>query len=257
FILPGLGRMDAAARALDETIRRADERGDRLHLGSALNTRGLLRALRGDREGMIADLQRTISIGLELAQPTLELFGYYNLGEYLYLMDDLTHAAPNVQAAIRTATRQAGGQCPAVVSLLDARLRLYQGDEPAALEIVAGIRRQQEEARARGAPEGSVLAPSEEVLCDMVELSARDAAGPAWDELEARSARCSIGQEQIEVLEARAIAAARRGRLTEAAQQIEKAIRAAERIPSVMGARLAARRASILAAPPETLPPPG
>src|SRR5690606_11468759 len=36
FILQGLGRMDDAARALDETIRRADERGDRLHLGSAL-----------------------------------------------------------------------------------------------------------------------------------------------------------------------------------------------------------------------------
>ena len=39
FILPNLGRIDEAERVLEECITACTERGDRLHLGSAINNR--------------------------------------------------------------------------------------------------------------------------------------------------------------------------------------------------------------------------
>jgi hypothetical protein len=88
------------------------------------------------------------------------------------------------------------------------------------------------------------LSPSEDVLCSMIELAAADAGDAPWDALEARSARCSVGQEHIEVLEARALAALRHGRRVEARAQLEKAIHVANLIPNVMNSRLRRRLAS-------------
>jgi eukaryotic-like serine/threonine-protein kinase len=127
-----------------------------------------------------------------------------------------------------------------VVALLDARLRLYRGDEAAARATVERIRACQDEARASGQTD-RLMVPSEHVMWSMIELATRGAEGASeaeWDALEARSARWSVGQEHIEVLEMRAVAAARRGRDEEACRQLEKALAAAERIPNVMGARL-------------------
>ena len=84
----------------------------------------------------------------------------------------------------------------------------------------------------------AALSPSEDVFCAMIELAARDAPAESWAALEDRSARSSVGQEQIEVLEARALTALRRGRRAEAAAQLAKARALAERIPNVMGPRL-------------------
>jgi hypothetical protein len=124
-----------------------------------------------------------------------------------------------------------------VVALLDARLRLYRGDNAGALAIAAEIRAQQEDARARGEGDAA-LSPSEDVLCTMIELAASGAGDAAWDVLEARALSSSVGQEQIEVLEARALAALRRGRRAQATAQLAKALALAERIPTMMGDRL-------------------
>jgi tetratricopeptide (TPR) repeat protein len=240
FILPGLRRLEEAARATDEAIRLCEERSDWLHLGAALNNRALIRAYLGDRERMTADFKRTIALGRELGQAALELVGQYNLGEQLYLMDAADAAEPHLRAAAAAATRQTGGSRPTVVALLDARIRLYRGDEAGARAIAAEIRAREAEARARGAAD-AVMSPSEDVLCSMVELAAGDAGDAAWDELTARSARVSVGQEHVEVLEARALSALRRGRPAEARRELEKALRAASRIPCAMGDRLRRR----------------
>ena len=252
YALQGLGRLDGAARALDDAIRRCEEHADLLHLGSALSNRALLRALLGDRQGAVADFTRVIALGRELGQGTLELVGEFNLGEYLYLMDDLAAAEPHTRAAAAAAVRQTGGSRPTVVALLEARLRLYRGDEEGAAAIAAEIRRRQAEAREKGAAD-QAMAPSEDVLCAMIELATAASDDAAWDHLEARSAVGSIGQEHVEVLEARALAALRRGRLGDAARQLEKAQRAAARIPNVMGERLARRLAGLA----RSTPPPG
>ena len=235
FILPGLGRLEEAASVLDEVIRGCELRADLLHLGGALANRGLVRACRGDRAGLIADYEQTIAIGQEIGHPALLLIGYFNLGEYLYLMDDLAAAEPYIRSAAASFGRPNMGAHPAVVQLLEARVALYRGDAGGAAALVGAIRAEQAEARARGT---EILSPSEEVLCSMVELATTDAPGERWDELVTRSARCSVGQERIEVLEARALTSLRRGRRQDAARQLEVALDVASRVANVMTVRL-------------------
>ncbi len=235
FILPMLGRLEAAGVALDRAIALCEAHGDKLHLGPCWNNRAMLRATAGDKAGMLADFGRLPALARELGQSVVELNGYFNLGEFLLLMDDPDAAEPHVQRAIAM-EEQRMGSCRPVILLLDARLRFHRGDEAGARAIVQRIRDDQQ--KASGRPE-SQMAPAEDVLCVMLELATSESDDAAWDELEARSARLSAGQEQLEVLEARATTARRRGDIAAAHRQLEKAIAAAARIPNVMGARLA------------------
>jgi hypothetical protein len=83
------------------------------------------------------------------------------------------------------------------------------------------------------------------IACDMVELVTRAATEAEWDELEARSGRFSFGQERLEVIEARAAAAARRGALEDARRHLARALADAAGMPTVMGARLQRRLAEL------------
>lgn len=247
FIYQGLGRLDYAAGALELAIALCELHGDTIHLGPALSNRALLCACRGDTEGMLADYQRVFALGRALGQRELEVISQYNLGESFYLMDDLETAAPYIERAIEVDSRGTGGEARAVVLLLRARFLLYQGDERAAREEALKIRRREAAARESG-HEDALLAPSEDVLCSMIELATRDAADAEWDALEDRSLSVSIGQERIEVLEARGLWALRRGRIKEAQKYLERALGEASRIPNVMAARVRRR----LAEPPMT-----
>jgi Tfp pilus assembly protein PilF len=162
-------------------------------------------------------------------------------------MDDLDAAGPHVARAVEIERRRAGDAGRPVALLLLARVRLYRGDEADARALFERIQGGQRSAADAGRAD-ALLVPSEEVLCAMIDLATRDLAASgaalgahevAWDDLEERSARFSVGQEQIEVLEVRAIAALRRGRLGEARGALERALAAAERIPNVMAGRLA------------------
>jgi eukaryotic-like serine/threonine-protein kinase len=244
FILQGLGRLDDARAALDRAISLCESHGDVIHLVTAINNRGLLWACLGDKERMAADLARVVVLARDLGQPSLELFGEYNLGEYLHLMDDGDAAAPHIRRAAAIEARRDGDAGRPVVALLEARFQLYRGAYDEARAIVERIRERQARARAGGHTD-QLFMPSEEVLCSMIELATRDATPREWDTLEARSAHSSVGQERVEVLESRAITAARRGRNAEARGALDKALAAAARIPNVMGARLRRRAAEI------------
>lgn len=237
FILQGLGRLDDAGRALDRAIALSEEHGDTMHLVSAVANRALLRALLGDKAEMIAGLTRVLSLARELGQVPLELIAYYNLGEYLYLMDDLEAAEPHVDRAVAIERQRMGDDARPVVALLAARLRLYRGEEEHALALLDSIRSRQTWARAADQP-NTLMVPSEGVFCTMIDLATRGADDAEWDALEAESERFSIGQEYIEVLEMRAVSALRRGLHEQARRQLEKALAAADRIPNVMRARL-------------------
>lgn len=247
FIYQGLARLDDAERALDVTVALSEAHGDALHLCSATSNRALLWALRGDAARTIAEFERVITLGRELGQDALELMGHYNLAEHLYFVEDLDAAAPHVARALLIDARRTGGAVRPVIALLDARLALYQGDEGAARAKASAIR----DPAGHASP---LPVPSEEVLYTMIELSTRDASESEWDELEARSERFSIGQERLEVLEARALWALRRGRPAEAAQRLEAALECALKIPNSMGRRLARALAGLRAA--TSRPPP-
>ncbi|WP_437618346.1 protein kinase domain-containing protein [Sorangium sp. So ce1151] len=241
FIYQGLGKLDEAGAALDRGVQMCQARGDLLHLATAINNRALLRACLGDTEGMILDQCRLLSISRELGIGMLELVSEFNLGEYLYLMGNLDTAMPHVERAVALERSLRGDEARPVVELLLARLLLYKGDEGKAREIIDAIQIQQAKAVAEGRG-GMEMAPAEEVQWSMIDLATRDASDEAWDELEGRSARFSVGQEQIELIEARARSLSRRGRHEEARAVLARAIDVAGRIPNVMRERLERQR---------------
>ena len=84
----------------------------------------------------------------------------------------------------------------------------------------------------------SEIGPSEAVLADMVELAMRDAEDAEWDALLARSARDSVEQEPVEVLEMRGLAALRAGRLGAARAALAAALTLTDRIPGLLAPRI-------------------
>ena len=235
FLLPFLGRLEQASAAVDQAILECEARSDFMHLGAALGNRALVRAYRGDREGMLEDSQRSITLGRELGQPRLELVAHYNVAETLYLMDDTETLEPHLRAAAAISQRRNAGVAPEIVDLLSARIQLYRNDIQGARATVVSIRKAQEKAQLNGV---ALLALSEDLLCAMIELAVDGGSDGDWEALEARSLSTSVGQERIEVLEARALCAFRRGKFPEAAQHFERALEVAARIPNVMEPRL-------------------
>lgn len=236
YILPALGRVARAESALDRAITLCEAHGDKLHLAPCMSNRALVRATAGDKAGMLADFERLLVLARELGEIMLEQVAHFNLAEYLYLMDDAAAAEPHLQRAIAIETQRMGGHGRPVIRLLDARLRLHRGDEAGARAVVLRIREHQ--ATSPDLPEAQ-MAPGDDALCAMIELATSDTDSATWDALEELSARVSFGQEHLEVLEARAVSALRRGDAEAALRQLEKVTRAAARIPNVMGERRA------------------
>lgn len=237
FINQGTGRLDDAARVLDEAVALAEAHQDRVHLFAAVNIRAMLRACLGDKAGMVAGFTHALALARELGQPMLEIVCHYNLGEFNFWMDDLDAAEPHVSKAIQLERARVGADARAEVTLLDARVRLYRGERAAARALSLDLRRASDAAKAE-AQRDPLQVPSEDVLCAMIDLATRDADDAEWDALEQRSILFSVGQEHLEVLEARALAALRRGDLAAARAQILRAIEAAARIPNGMRERL-------------------
>jgi eukaryotic-like serine/threonine-protein kinase len=230
FVEQGIARLSDAATTLDRAVSLCESHGDALHLASSMNNRGLLRAFQGDSAGMIADFERVISLGRELGQYPLEVFGHCNLGELLYGMDRLDDALPHVTRAQSLHERGAAGAWRPEIILLEARMALYRGDISRARALTQ---------RVRGEGAEPLTVPSDDVLCSMVELATAETSDDAaWDALEARSARYSLGQERIEVIEARGMYEARRGRTTAARGHYERAVQLAGEIPNVLRGRI-------------------
>lgn len=229
----GISNLSNAETVLDRAISLCESHGDALHLGSSMNSRGVLRAFQGDSVRMVADFERVISLGRELGQYYLEFSGHCNLGEFLYWMDRLDEAAAHVARARAMNERwAAGGFWPETI-LLEARIALYRGEISKARELAQQVRGE------RAAP---LTVPSEDVLCSMVELATSDADDAAWDALEERSStRFSVGQERIEVIEARGMVEARRGRLDAARSHYERAADLAGQIPNALRDRILRR----------------
>jgi serine/threonine protein kinase/tetratricopeptide (TPR) repeat protein len=247
FILQGLGRLDDARARLDRAIALAETHGDDLHLAVATNNRAVLWSSLGDRRRMLADMERGLALARKLGLSLVEFASQANLGECLYWMDEADAAEPHVRRAAELERQRAGDAVRPTTALLEARLLYFRGDEEDAGAVVERIRAHQVAARAAGNTD-QLMVPSEEVLCDAIAHALAGADEAAWDELEERAARFSVGQERIEVLEARAVAALRRGRASEAVARMERALALAERIPNAMGARLARRLAEAKAA---------
>lgn len=240
YILQGIDQLKRAEMYLDRAVALCEQHGDLLHLGPALSNIALLRALLGDKAGMVKGYSRVASIARELGQVFLELTTEFNLGEYLHFMNDLEQAEIHVRRAVAIEQRRSGDRTLAAVDLLLARFELYRGNRDTARELARKIRARKAAAVEQGEGD-SFLSPSDDVLCSMIELATQKASDAEWDELELRSQRFSVGQEQIEVVELRGISALAAGRAEEACIHLERAIALAARIPTCMHERLHAR----------------
>lgn len=231
FTLAGLGKLDEARLASNRAVALCDSHGDRLHLGGALNARGMLWGYLADKDRMVADMNRALSVARELGQRTLELMVEFNAGEYLLLMDDAEAATPHIQRAVALDRLISGDPGRPVVALLEARLALHHGFHDAARAIALRVRDQQE----------ALLAPSDDVLCTMLDLATRNADDADWERLEARSEEYSAGQERIEVIEMRGVVATRRGDIGDGRRHLARALAFAAMIPNAMDTRLQRR----------------
>jgi hypothetical protein len=152
-------------------------------------------------------------------------------------MDDEDAAEPHVQRAIAIDGRRRTDSGGPFGLVLGARLHCHRGQEDAARELVAEARAHQARALAEGRT-SALMTPATEALCAMVELSLRDAPASEWDALEASAAVVATEQEQLEVLEMRALTALRRGRPREGHAGLERTLARARGISHMMGARL-------------------
>jgi hypothetical protein len=232
-ILPNLGQISEAEALLDDVITACNQRDDFFHLGSAINNRRNLWMARKDLPNALKDQERFMHLGRELGMVGWEYFAEHNLGELYYQAGDTAAAAPHITRAIELER-----QHPEVASrpwalLLHARVLAWEGVYPQARERLGQVR----EALAQRPGSGG-LSANEEVLFAMVELATSEAAAEAWRQLRERSARDSMEQEPLEVLEMMGLAALRRGDRAEAVRLLEEALQRAASIPNVMEARL-------------------
>lgn len=237
FVLPAIGRLAEGEAMLERAIAECRARGDRVHLFAALSSRALVLGFRGATDAMVAELQALRDLARELGHVIMQLVAEFNLGEFLYLMGNVATARPHVRRAVELERRRQGAAARPFVALLEARVLAWLEDLGGARAILDDVAARLADAQARGQVE-TLLVPSEEVQRDMVELLIQAGGTERWSEVEARAARFSVGQEQIEVHEFHAIAALRAHRLDEASTAFERANTLSAEIPNVMTARL-------------------
>ena len=236
-VLPNLGRSAEAELVANRVVALTRARGDQLHLASALNNRRNLLVARKDVEGAIADQRAFAEIGRQLGLELAEYYAEFNIAELNYQAGNLDAAASHAaRAESFEQTNPSVAPRPAA-ALLRARLLAFQGLMEDARAALAGVRNAVAKARAENR-EAGLLAPSEEVLLAMVDLSTRPATSAEWDALVALSARDSLEQEPVEVVEMRALTARRQGRQPEAQQAFADALALASRVPNLLEARI-------------------
>jgi tetratricopeptide (TPR) repeat protein len=232
-ILPNLGRISEAEEVLEDVIASCTRRGDRFHLGSAINNRRNLWVSRKDLANAVKDQERFMHLGRELGMVGWEYFAEHNLGELHYQAGDAVAAAPHIARAIELERQHPEVAPRPWALLLHARVLAWEGQYAQARERLAQVR----EALARQR-QASALSPSEEVLFSMVELTTQDADLETWRRLQQRSAEVSMEQEPLEVLEMMGLAALRRGERSEAVRVLQEALQRAAGIPNLMEGRL-------------------
>ena len=163
----------------------------------------------------------------------MEYYSEYNLAELYYQVADLERLAPHLSRAEEIERSHPEAAPGPLGLLLRARTRLLVGDLGGARSSLGQFR----EARILGWAD-SEAGPSEAVLADMVELATRETRDEEWEASIARSARDSIEQEPVEVLEMRGIAALRAGRLDTARAALADALALTERLPGLLAPRI-------------------
>ncbi len=245
FLLPFLGLLDEAEEQLDRVAHLCESQGDEFHLGAVLNNRSCLWIARNDRERFMEDSRRVLAYARRMGDANLERAANLNCAYFLYWRAEHAAAEPFTRRAIEMDARyfRQGGFRPDGAVLL-ARILWAQGDDQGAARVVEEVRAQQTAVRAE-AKSDLLLLPNDEMLLDMIELVIEHAGVSRWEPLLARARTVAQGQELIEVLEMAGLAAQARGERDNARRWWQEALTAGQKLPNVMGERIARRLAEL------------
>jgi tetratricopeptide (TPR) repeat protein len=234
FLLPAVGRVDDAEALAARTIALCEQRGDRVHLMTALNNRQGVSMRLQLAHRAIEDLERAERIGHELGMPIQRYRAQLGLADIHRRIGDRAAARRHAELA-RAMERDgsaAGAQQSAAVLLV--QILAASGEPALARELVGSIAR-------------AGLVGEERILIRAMELALAEADDPdhaaAWEHL-LDEARAHAGAYLHDLLEQRGLAALRRGQVAEARAQLELAEQEArERDPCALGRLRAALRA--------------
>jgi tetratricopeptide (TPR) repeat protein len=243
-----LGQLDEAEQASDKVLRTAESRGDMQHLAGILNNRVFLWFARKDIDRLLAELTTAVKISREIGAPLMEYNAVQNMAEAEYVVEALDQATEHAQRALELTTQLWGEQSAemSVRELLLGRVALYRGDHAETGRIANGIHARS--ASTAGA-EGSELGPSDKMMLEVLELGIREATEEEWDELVERALALGLQpHEDVEILEASALASARAGRLDAAKIRLESALQLCAAKPNLISKRVERRYAAMFGA---------
>lgn len=229
--------LDVAQTTFDRVIALCNERGDILHLASALNNRREFWLRTKDAARAAADGERCRQIGRELGHSELEYASTYNLAELYYLTGDLESAWPHLRRAVEM---EPANSTKPLSLLLQARLLAYADRRTAAGNVIESIRENQTQARTMGDMDALFL-DSEEVLFQMAELATRETMSREWESLRARAERISQTEELAEVIEMMAVVSMRRGRVSQGRALLREALEVCVKAPHIIEDRIRQR----------------
>jgi eukaryotic-like serine/threonine-protein kinase len=229
YLLPSLDRLDDAEAIAGAAIELCERRGDRQHLMAVLTNRQAVSMPRGLADRAIADLERAGQIGHELGMPIQRYRTALGLAEIHRRLGRHADARGHAECAraIEAESSAAGVQQTAAVMLVQILAAL--GDAGGARDLLAGIDRAALLDEDRLLVRGMALA-----------LAGGDDAG-AWVTVLDDAARI-VPEILPDLIEQRALAAERDGRLDDARRFLFEAERAARTHDPVAVFRIAARR---------------
>ncbi|MDB4986122.1 MAG: hypothetical protein JWN04_1300 [Myxococcaceae bacterium] len=235
-----LGRFDEAERYFEMAIREATAHADWLLVSGAHINRAVLGFARKDARQAIADLTRATQLSRETGEPMIEYCALLNIAEVGYAVGDLELATDQIERGYALARRLWGeanrelGNCELVM----ARIALQRESFAEARELLSRISQRSLQTDLAVASE-LALFPSEQAVFDMVDLCARDANEAEWADFERRWGTTELQpMEELDILEGRALAALRAGRLPESRRLFELAMQVSAQKPNLMSERV-------------------
>jgi tetratricopeptide (TPR) repeat protein len=226
-LLPALGQLTRAAEVFAEAIALCEARRDPVHLAGALNNRMSLWAARNDARAAEVDQRRFMQLMSELGMSASEQHGRFNLALIAYQRGDFAGARARIATALAHEARlPTDAVFLLALRLLDARCRLFV-EGVAVAPAVAALRA----ARAE-------MLPFLRVQLAILEAGLADTSDEVWQALAAECTTLSLSDEQVELLEVRALVALRGRRPDEACRWLRQALALTARCPTFAAARI-------------------
>ncbi|MET0594981.1 MAG: protein kinase [Polyangiaceae bacterium] len=244
----GLGRIDEAEQMMTRVVAACEQHGDYYHLAAALNNRIFLWLSRTQMDKAIQDLERVLEIAREVGFPQLELHTQHNIAECLFFKGEFEPALRHTLRAIEIAERiGAGITWMAMTYTLRGRIQIYRRNVAETRTIVETLRALLASAKVNDP--NAYMNRGDDVLLRMVELSLEPTEDYRWLRLLDEAERIPLQPyEIVEILEARARNAERRGDLAAAEQILVEALELARKSATSVADRVGRGLQSLLVA---------